>query len=341
MDPASLSEREAIILNAIVRDYVVTAEPTGSRTISKQGEVNLSPASIRIILADLEEKGMVSQPHTSAGRIPTDKGYRFYVDNLVDLAELSNQEKEGIESQIEMAANGFEEVANVTCRMLSSLSQELGVVLAPRFYEGLFRKLEIVEIADNKTMLILSIKSGLVNTIMVEMKTEYKGEVLQNACEFINERLSGKKLSDIKGNLQELIQTDDEAKLGIVRMFTQNAEDRFNFSDDKTIHTGGATQLLVQPEFSEKDRLEAVVEMVENKNTLIHLFDKRDLKKGVFVTIGGENSHGELSSYSVVTSSYTVGNVRGTLGIVGPTRMPYPKLISVVDYTAKVLSKKL
>ena len=340
MEREALSERERTILSTIIRDYLVMAEPEGSRVLSRKSGLDLSPASIRNIVSDLEDKGLVEQPHTSAARVPTDKGYRYYVDYLVELSELTGEEKGKIEKQCESAPGGFESVAAATARILSSLSHQLGLVLSPRMYTGVFRKLSILEVAEKKLMMVLTIESGLLNSIMVEVETELPAEGLKAAVDFINQRLAGRKLADIQLHLAEMIFTDDQEKIGTIRLFVDKYQSLSDFPVDKIIHLSGAANILGQPEFGKKEEIEAIVELMEDKEMLIHLLDKRKLKEGVYVTIGGENTDGQFRSYSIVSSSYNVGGVSGAVGIIGPRRMAYSRLIPVVGYTAEVLSKK-
>jgi len=335
-----LTEREQCILGTIIREYMIMALPEGSRMLSKKSGLDLSPASIRNIVSDLEERGYVEQPHTSAGRIPTDKGYRYYVDNLIELSELTGEEKENIDSQFDMKAGSFEALAGVTSKVLSSLSHQLGLVLSPRVHNGVFGRLSVIEMAEMRLMLVLTIESGLVNSIMVEVETQFTQRELQAAVEFINQRLCGRKLSDIESSLAETMRTDDKDKIGVIRLFVDNYENLSDFPVDKIIHMSGTQNILGQPEFEKKEDLEAIIELMENKEMLVHLLDKRKLKEGVYVTIGGENDDGHFNSYSIVSSRYQIGDVTGALGIIGPKRMVYPKLIPVVAYAAQTLSKK-
>ncbi len=340
MESSLLTDREETVLGTIIRDYMVMASPEGSRMLSKKSGLDLSPASIRNIVSDLEEKGYVEQPHTSAGRIPTDKGYRYYVDYLIQLSELTGQEKESIEMQFDVKTGSFEAVAAVTSRILSSLSHQLGLVLSPRFYNGVFRKLSVIEVAEKKLMLVLTIESGLVNSIVVEVEFTFSSAEISVAVDFINQRLSGRKLSDIEQYLSEMMHTDDKEKVGIIRLFTDNYSDLSNFPIDKIIHLSGTSNIIGQPEFEKKKNIEAVIELLENKEMLIHILENKNLKAGVNVTIGHENPEESLSSYSLVSSNYQVGDVTGALGVIGPKRMVYHKLIPVVSYTAGILSKK-
>jgi heat-inducible transcriptional repressor len=340
MEREALTERERKVLSTIIRDYLVMAEPEGSRVLSRKSGLDLSPASIRNILSDLEEKGLVEQPHTSAARVPTDKGYRYYVDYLIELSELSGEDKSMISRQFETLPGGFEAVAAAASRILSSLSHQLGLVLSPRLNTGAFRRLSVMEVAEKRLMLVLTIESGLVNSIMVELEMELPATELQSAVDFINQRLAGRKLADIQQNLAEMVYTDDKEKVGTIRLFLDNYESLSDFPLDKIIHLSGTTNILGQPEFGRKEDLEAVIELMEDREMLVHVLDKRKLKEGVYVTIGGENTDGQFRSYSIVSSSYNVGGVTGALGIIGPRRMAYPKLIPVVGYTAELLSKK-
>ncbi|MFH0918924.1 MAG: heat-inducible transcriptional repressor HrcA [Fibrobacterota bacterium] len=340
MEQNILTERESTILDTIVRDYVVMAEPEGSRAISRKSGLELSAATVRNVISDLAEKGFVEQLHTSAGRIPTDKGYRYYVDHLIELSELSNEEKDSIEKRYDLAAGSFEELAGITSRILSGLSRQLGLVLSPRLHNGVFRRLSIVEVAEHRLLLVLAVESGLINTIIVEVRTAFSSRELQAAAEFINSRLSGRMLEDIQAHLPEMMHTDDPEKIGVIRLFLDRFEDLSNFPVDKILHLSGASHILEQPEFGKKEDVEAVIELMENKEMLVHLLDKRKQREGVYITIGGENADGGFRSYSIVSSRYTIGGVPGAVGIIGPRRMPYPKLIPVVSYTAEVLAKR-
>ncbi|MBL8028565.1 MAG: heat-inducible transcription repressor HrcA [Fibrobacteres bacterium] len=340
MDVVLLNDREQKVLETIVRDFMVMGEPEGSRAISRKSGLELSPASIRNVISDLEEKGFVEPLHTSSGRVPTDKGYRFYVDNLVEMSILSNEQKDKIEQQVEATAGSIDEIARATSRILSSLSKQLGLVLSPRFDSGIFHRLTVAEVSEKRYVLVLAIESGLVNTVVAEVESPIGRNELEDAVAFINQRLSGRKLLDIQKHLAEMIYTDDSNKLGLVRLFIRNYENLSAFPVDKILHLAGTGNIINQPEFIRKENLEAVIELVENKEMLIHLFENRKNHNGVYVTIGAENSDGELKAYTILSAKYTIGGEAGALGIIGPRRLEYPRIIPMIDYAARMISRK-
>ncbi len=335
-----LNDREQRVLETIVRDFMVMGEPEGSRTISRKSGLELSAASIRNVISDLEEKGYVEPLHTSSGRVPTDKGYRFYVDYLIRMSTLTSEDRDKIEREVEATAGSIDEIAKATSRMLSSLTCQLGFVLSPRFESGVFRRLTVAEVSERRFLLVLAIESGLVNTVVAEVESPISSRELDDAVAFINERLSGRRLSDIQKHLAEMIYTDDTDKTELVRLFVRNYENLSAFPVDKIIHLAGTANIINQQEYLKKENLEAVVELVENKEMLIHLFENRKNQDGVYITIGAENSDGELKAYTVMSAKYTIGGVSGALGVIGPRRLEYPKIIPMVDYAAQMMSKK-
>ncbi|OGJ86027.1 MAG: heat-inducible transcription repressor HrcA [Candidatus Raymondbacteria bacterium RifOxyA12_full_50_37] len=342
METEKLNDRESCVLQTLVRDYISSAEPTSSRTVSRKSGLMLSPASIRNIITDLEEKGYVSQPHTSAGRIPTNRGYRYYVDYLIEIAGLSTKEQGEVDGTCSSLVSSVEEITSATAKLLSSMSAELGLVLAPRFYKGVFKKLDIVPLSEKNILLVLAIESGLVNTVTCEIKSVYDEKELERACAFINERLEGKQLSEIKERLEEIVRTEDSKTISAVRLFVDNARDLFDFPDKKIIHVEGTSNIVSQPEFSTLERVGSVIGLLERKELLVSPLEKR-MKDGVYITIGEENTEDNLEQYSIVTANYSIGGIsgiKGTLGIMGPPRMQYERLISLVDYTARFLTDR-
>ncbi len=335
----NLDTRQHAILEAIVQEFISHALPVGSRSISKKEAINLSPATIRNVMSDLEEIGFIKQPHTSAGRIPTDMGYRYYVDYLMKQVTLAEEEKEIINSSI-IQSNEVEEVLEYASRALGKVTKQLGIALSPKFEEGVFKKMEIVKISANRMLLVLELKSGVVKTITAEMNTELDNSKISIISNILNERLSDKKISDIQETLQERLESiGNKEFLGTIRLFVPSIKHLFDVTARQKLHTGGIPIILSQPEFIDKTGIEAIIELLENKNTLIHTLSGRNNERGTCITIGGENNEGDFSSFSIVTSNYTVGNTSGTLGVIGPTRMPYPKLVSAIDYTVKVLEQ--
>jgi heat-inducible transcriptional repressor len=336
-----LTEREHHVLDAVVQNYILSAAPTGSRFLSKQAEFDLSPASIRNIMSDLEDRGFIIQPHTSAGRVPTDKGYRYYVDRLMKLIDLSDEVKNSIKRSVSRAEpSDLRLLMEATSKALSQVTHQLGVILAPKMSKGIFRRLYIFPIDPHRVLLHLTIDSGFVRTMICEVETEISPERLESASQAINERFYGMTLFDMCKNDNAIFSDIEPFELGIIRLFVPSVKKIIETEEMENLYAQGETNIMTQPEFFSKERVGAVIEMLEEKKLLMHLFEtEQSGKPGVIVMIGGENKDGQLKSFSIVKTNYQVGNLQGSLGVIGPKRMPYPFLVSAVDYTAKLLGE--
>ena len=341
MDEERLTQREQTILEAIVRNYISSAEPTGSRFLSKQAGLDLSPASIRNVMGDLEEEGFIAQPHTSAGRVPTDKGYRYYVDTMMGAQTLSEEVKSSISSIIKGTdTTDLHLVMEATSRALSRVTNQLGVILAPRLARGSFRHVHIFEIEPQRYMLHLTIDSGFVKTMVISLATEVGTDRLEAACHIINERFFGRQLRELLAVGDQVFEGVEGFDLGVIRLFIPSIRKLLNDQDPDEVVTEGATNIMLKPDFADKDRMGAVIEVLNEKQTLVHLLDMSETPEGqVIISIGGENRGGVFEAFSVLKAKYHLGNLEGSLGVVGPKRMPYPFLVSAVDYTAKLLGE--
>jgi heat-inducible transcriptional repressor len=337
----TLSEREIEILEEIVRNYILTASPTGSRFIAKRKHFDLSAATIRNIMGDLEEKGYITHPHTSAGRIPTDKGYRYYVDGLMSLGEIPGNVQNDIRnSLIAIPPSDLRMLMDATSRALSRATNQLGVILAPRLNNGIFRHVHMYEISLNRYMVHLTIDSGFVKTMVIELHSEISPARLENACRIMNERCGAMTLDQICAGGDSVFSDIEDDNLGVIRLFVPSFRRMMSCQDSSEIYTQGEMNMLLKPEFFDRDQVGAVIEILEEKQMLMHLFEKIDAEQGrVTVSIGGEIENGQFSSFSIVKTKYSIGHLEGTMGIIGPKRMPYPLLVSAVDYTARTLSE--
>jgi heat-inducible transcriptional repressor len=342
MDTKHLSEREVRVLEEIVRNYILNATPTGSRSVSKRCNMNLSPASIRNIMGDLEEAGYITHPHTSAGRVPTDKGYRYYVDHLMERFELP----EPICRQIHDNLAGTEPsdlhlLMEATSKALSTATHQLGVILAPKLSRGIFRHVHIFPPEPKRYCIHLTIDSGFVKTMAVELETDLSLSRLESACRAINERFSGKTLRELQEAGERIFEDVGEYEVRIIRLFIPTIHRMIAESDEWDVVAQGEANILLQPEFFKREAVGALVELLEEKRLLLHLLSSqsRPGDDGVAISIGGEIEDGQFRSFSIVSTGYQLGNMEGRLGIIGPKRMPYPLLVSAVDYTAKVLGE--
>jgi len=337
-----LNEREQAILVAVINDYVETAKPVGSRKIVKKHMPELSPATVRNTMADLEEKGLLLQPHTSAGRIPTDLAYRLYVDHLLRVQLLTRGEIKLIENEIQPDQQMAIQLINKAAQTLSMLTKELGLGLAPRLEEGILTNINLVSLSLNRVLLILTIKSGLVKSIFIEINEGISPEDLDRTASLLNERLAGLKLREIRETLSSRLREAKSAKSELLNVFLESAGELFSFTEsDQQLVLGRASGLASQPEFADGSKLKSLIELTESKLLLSSILDSRFSKDGLMITIGKEHGNKNLEEFSIITSNYTMGSLRGTIGLIGPTRMPYNKLVAMVDYTSKYITSIL
>jgi heat-inducible transcriptional repressor len=337
-----LNEREQSILHHVVYNYIQTAIPVGSRYISKHLETALSAASIRNVMADLEETGFLSHPHTSAGRVPTDLGYRFYIDYLMEMQQLGDDEKLRIQHQLDQA-NDADEMLRETSKLLGTISRQLSIVTSPHLSSGIFEKIELIPIASSKLLVVISIRAGIVRTIMLEVGAEIQRDHLEQVGRLINERLSGLTLKEIRDSFADRVRDVQNEKTGLIRLFVESVDQLFTDSKEREkVHIGGTKNLIEQPEFIDPKNFRSVIELIENEDIIVHLLEKHDeTQKGYVVTVGTENKEESTKEYSLVTATYDIAGVTGRVGIIGPTRMDYGKVIPLVDYVAQAVAKLL
>jgi heat-inducible transcriptional repressor len=337
----SLTEREKAILQSLIDYYIAMATPVGSRVIANKYKLGISPATIRNTMQDLEEMGLITHPHTSAGRVPTDKGYRFYVDTLLEPEELTPSEEEQIKSEILIDYAAVEDLLEQTSRVLAGVSNQLGVTIAPRFDQGILTRINLIPVAEKKLLVVLAVKHGLVRTVLLEAESNLKTQELHKTTDILNERLCGLTLGEIKASMDQRLKEAPTADPKLIKLFLESSENLLNFPETEQLHLGGTTNIVDQPEFKDREKLRSLIELIEEKRLLAELISAKGIKDGITITIGKEIERGEMQSCSLVTSTYKAGKVSGTIGIIGPTRMRYAKLVSLVDYTAKLLSEIL
>jgi len=333
-----LNDRERTILHNIVYSYIQTAIPVGSRFISKRRDIGLSPATIRNVMSDLEFFGYLDHPHTSAGRIPTDKGYRFYVNELMEIESIPDKDQSTIHARLRGNLD-TDEVLKVASKILGTISHQLGVVTAPQMTSGIFEKLELISVSATRLLVIISIRSGLVKTIMMEIHSEVSRTKMEEVARYLNERLNGLTLSEIRETFTERVRDLQHEESGLIRLFIESVDKLFDESRKDKIHIGGTTSILTQPEFETAKNFKSIIELMDNEEMIIHVLENTDPKTGhATVTIGEESKIENLKDFSVVTTTYTVGDLTGTIGILGPKRMEYSKMIPLVDYVAKTIT---
>ena len=339
--PRELTEREELVLRYIVQNYILTANPVGSRYLSKRlEEESISAATIRNTMADLEEKGFISHPHTSAGRVPTDRGYRFYVDTLVRGERLSEAERSAIRKNIDPTASTVTLMREAS-RLIGLISHQLGIVRAPELLNGILERLEIVHLASTRLLVVLSLRAGLIKTITLEVHQEIARDRLEGMVQVLNERLAGLTLLEIRNSCHERLRdVAAPGEGGLMQLLLDSADRIFtDASDIERVQISPTQTIFHHPEFSNPEQLRGIVELIENEEMVIHLLDSHPgTHERVEVTIGGEHGDKRMHDYSLITTRYRVGSTIGTIGLIGPMRMDYSRMITVVEYIAKTIT---
>ena len=346
MAASELTERERQILEAVIRSYVETAEPAGSRSISRRFRLGLSPASIRNTMSDLEEKGYLFHPHTSAGRIPTEKAYRVYVDELMEVTHLDSVERARLAQDISAGGSAIESILRRAAQSLGVLTQELGIALGPQLDQSILEKLEIVRLTSEKLILVLSLRGGAVRTIFIEVPGEIADEALAEVQVVLNQRLGGLSLHDIRTSMGARLRdaTAGGAATELLNIFLQEGEQLFELPGAEagdSVLLGQASLLADKPEFASGERMRRLIELTETRTELAALLRNRGATAGVSISIGNEHGDALPGGLTLVTAEYRAGSLAGVIGVIGPTRMPYAKVIALVTHTSTLVTELL
>ena len=348
MSSTELTDRERQILEAVIRFYVESAEPAGSRSISRRFMLGVSPATIRNTMSDLEAKGFLFHPHTSAGRIPTDKAYRVYVDELMQVRPLESVERFQLAQEISAGGSAIESILRRAAQSLGVLTQELGVALGPRMEQAILEKLELVRLTSEKLILVLSLRGGAVRTIFIEVPGEIADEALLEVQVVLNERLAGLTLGEIRQSLGSRLRDATAAtatgSTELLNIFLQEGDALFDMpsqEDGATVVLGQASLLADKPEFASGEKMRRLIEMTETRAELATLLRSRSSASGVSISIGSEHGSALPGGMTVVTAEYHAGSLSGVIGVIGPTRMSYEKVIALVTHTSSLVTDLL
>lgn len=348
MKPEPLTDRELLVLEAIIRAYVDTAEPAGSRTLVRRFNLDISPATVRNTMSDLQDKGYLSHPHTSAGRMPTDLAYRFYVDSLLEQPRQPHESDVSLRETLARAGerSAVEELIRHAAQVLGLLTQELGVAINPRMDRIVLERFELISISQGKVLLVLTLKGGGARTVFVNVPADVPASTLVAVARVLNERLSGLDLGDVKksltARLRDSAPPEDPHASELLNIFIQSADEWLDWpATAESVHLGRASVLAEQPEFSSGPRLRNLIELTERTDLLRQVLSDRVGGSGLNITIGAEHEDSALADFTVVTSEYQAGNLRGVVGVIGPTRMPYERVITLVESTSTLVSDLL
>lgn len=335
-----LSDRAQNLLKILVERYIAEGQPVGSRALSRFSRLELSPATIRNVMADLEEMGFVSSPHTSAGRVPTPKGYRFFVDTLLTVRPLEDIERQQLEEQL-LPDDPHRVVASAS-QVLSDLTHFAGVVVAPRRRGAVLRHIEFFGLSEKRVLLIIVASDGEVQNRVLVTDRPYKPSQLQEAANFINQHYTGLDFDALRHNVRnELIELHRDIS-ALMQAAIETGSDALQQANDDVVISGGRRLLEVDELSNDMQRLRRLFDLFERKTQLLDILEQSERADGVKIFIGGESQLVPLDECSIVTAPYEVdGRVVGTVGVIGPTRMAYERVIPIVDITAKLLSSAL
>ena len=342
MKKVDTESRQKSILNAIVESYVDSATPVGSRAIAQRFRNAISPATIRNVMADLEEKGLIMQPHTSAGRVPTDKGYRFYVDSLLEPKHLTKEEESIINKLIHQSIGDIEHVMQNVSKAISLATNVAGIVLMPRLKRSIFKHIELFNMDNSRIMAVIVTTTGFVKNSIMDFEEHLTGQELTRITEFLNSELEGVSLGEIKSYLtRKLLEERDS-----FYTFLKRAADILSvpglFKADDHLYFDGAACIMSHPEFTDIKKARLFLRACEDKKGLLNLLNQDMELEGVKIHIGKENLYNDIQDLSIVTCNYKVNDmIVGAIAAIGPTRMEYGRVISVLKYISSELGKEL
>ncbi|MDP9361068.1 MAG: heat-inducible transcriptional repressor HrcA [Acidobacteriota bacterium] len=338
-----LDTRAREVLREIIMQHVATGEAISSRTLAKCGRFQLSPASLRNVMADLEDLGYLQHPHTSAGRVPTDRGYRFFIDHLMRSRTLTQRERETIDDQVSHA-NEIDEVLHLASRVLSKLSDQVGLIFMPTLLQFTIRSMDFVAVADSKIMCILVGQNGVVVNKIIETRQPFTRDELQKISHFITVEFSGMTLDSIRRRLIRMTEEERARHDGMLQKTISLGIEAVNDVTplEHELYVEGAASILTKPEFSDAVSLRKTFLALQEKEKLVEILNSCLSEEGLQILIGSESNFTQVYNFSIVARPYgTQASPLGMVGIIGPMRMEYARMAPLVDYLGLALSRKI
>lgn len=338
-----LDERAAHLLRVLIGRYIREGQPVGSRTLSREAGLELSPATIRNIMADLEEAGFIDSPHTSAGRVPTVKGYRFFVDTLVRLTPPRGEDLLIFREELAESAGDPQALALSTSNLLSAVTRLAGVVTVPRKAQMSLRQIEFLPLAERRVLAVLVVNDTEVQNKILDVHRDFTEDELRQAANYLTEQFGGRDLYQVRDQLLEELRATRESMNALMQDAVDMAEAVIpEGKPSRDYVVAGETNLMGLDDLADMDKLKGLFEAFNERRELLHLLDRSLKSQGVQIFIGQESGHKLLDSWSIVAAPYNSDDeVQGVLGVIGPTRMPYERVIPIVDVTAKLLGRAL
>jgi heat-inducible transcriptional repressor len=340
-DSSELSERAQLMLRALIDRYVRDGQPVGSRTLAREAGLDLSPATVRNVMSDLEELGFVCSPHTSAGRVPTVQGYRFFVDTLLKVQPLDNRSIQNMRLELSLEHTPKDLVESAS-GLLSGITQMTGVVTLPRQEHALFKRVEFLRLSGKQVLAILVTGEDEVQNRILSTEKEHSPAELQQASNYLNELFAGKDLAEVRTALLHEMQETRANMNSMMVTAMQMADQVLEKNQDEDFVMAGQTNLMGFQELCDIDKLRKLFDAFNTKRDMLHLLDQCIHSEGIQIFIGNESGYRMLDECSMVTAPYSVdGRILGVLGVIGPTRMAYDRVIPIVDVTARLLGAAL
>lgn len=337
-----LTERQRMILNAIVDDYISSAEPVGSRSISKRGDVGYSPATIRNEMADLEDLGYLEQPHTSAGRIPSHKGYRYYVDHLVPWNSAESAEVGTIRAFFAEKLNAMEQVNQHAAMILSNMTNYTSILLGPEVFHTSLRHFQLLPLDDRTAVAIIVTSTGQVENRTVSIPPEISVSDMEKVVNLLNSKLVNVPLYKLKSRLYSELGEEMQRHISHYEELMQVLDTALESDQEQRIYLSGATNMLNQPEFKDVGKVKNILDLLEETPTLLKMLSPASGATGIQVRIGTENNHEAFASCSLITATYSLdGQALGSIGILGPTRMEYARVMGILGILSRDLTAML
>jgi heat-inducible transcriptional repressor len=334
-----LTGRERRVLETVIEMYIETAEPAGSRAVAQRSGLGLSPATIRSIMSELESRGYLFHTHTSGGRIPTDRAYRVYVSELIRPAPPTDEDQATLERELGSERGALSDVLRRAAQVLGVLTHELGVAAGPRLDQVVLDRLDLVHVSSERLLLVFHLRSGAVRSIFVQIPVQIAPSTVEQVTRILNERLAGLTLREIRASLPERLRDAGASPQGteLLNIFLAEGDEIFDVAvATEPVLLGSAELLADQPEFASNERMRELLTLTARRDVLTEALLSRP-QTGLHISIGSEHADARLADFTLVTSSYKVADLTGVIGVIGPTRMPYDKIIGLVQHTSRLV----
>jgi heat-inducible transcriptional repressor len=335
-----LGQREAEVLAAIVREFIITGGPVGSQALVRDQGIHQSPATVRNVMAALEDAGFLCHPHTSAGRLPTDAGLRLYVNELMKAPELTQSEKKRIAGQYRLAGVDLASLLRLVPRLLSEVSQQCALVVVPRAALSRLERIEFLPLGGGRVVVVLMMDSRLVQNRTITLAEEPSGEQLERMCRYVNDLCRGKELREVRALVERELASEQTRYRELEHAALRMTEQAISGADDAEVLVEGQSRLLDHPALTDKEQLKALLRAVEEKSQLLRLLDAAIEADGAQVFIGEETGERQMKHCAVIAAAYGGDRPRGTLAVIGPASLDYARVISLVDFTAALLTQE-